>query len=441
MSKLIDYYEYSVLSTAAYVDLDSLDGASIAAKADGDGRLPEALANQIFDKDSDQAKASGSAVWTVPQNGHKGNDSSGFAATLFQRTGEDGKLEKVLAIRGTEPEFGWIAPWDWQAYTDLLKADLQELGEYGMAITQAVSLYNFVQCLMAPAGKNDVLQLEIHTGLIPPTPAEHSGDYVTALGVPPKFIWVTKSYTGEGLGPDENSGLINYGDNLTLTGHSLGGHLAAIGARLFPTLFNNGAVTFNAPGYDPDLGLANLFPSVPLPTNGKKLTNEFINKLFAPYLDEPPASSFVGRVITIESEDAIPGDDWDGVSGNGTGKSFTTEQYITTERVSHDIGHLMDGLAIQALMVRMNGSLTAWHTGKVVEAASATTGESYEVLLEKLTKAIKGENVTVERTEPSGAMIDAGDFDARRDYYEKLVELEKAVKSAMGVSFALFSMR
>ena len=410
MPNLIDYYEYSKLAAAAYVNLSNLDGAAIAAAANSTEKLPKALAEQTFIKTETTQN-----VWTVPQNGYYGNDASGFAATLFERT-QNGVTEKVLAIRGTEPNSIF------NAYTDLLKADLQELGEYGMAITQAVSLYNFIQCLMAPDGKHDVLQLEIHTGLIPPNPAQHSGDYVTVPGVPPKFIWVTKSYTGEGLG------LINYGDNLTLTGHSLGGHLAAIGARLFPTLFNNGAITFNAPGYDPVAGLSNLFPGVPLPTNGKQLTDELITTLFAPYLEEPPASSFAGRVITIESEDAIPGDDWDGVSGNGTGKPFTTEQYITTEKVSHDIGHLMDGLAIQALMFRMNSSLTAWQTGRLVEAASATTGESYEALLEKLTLAITGKSIAVERTEPGAAMIDAGDIEARRDYYANLVALEKAVK-------------
>ncbi|HQU80926.1 MAG TPA: hypothetical protein PLU47_15850 [Azonexus sp.] len=414
MLNVIDYYEYSKLAAAAYTKLSALDGRAIAVAANGQERLPEALAIQTFVSSADN----NSNPWTVPTGGYHGNDASGFAATLFQRG-----AEKVLAIRGTEPNSIF------DAYTDLLKADLQELGEYGMAISQTVSLYNYIQCLMAPSAKSDVVQLQIHTGLIAPTPAERSGDYVTAPGVPPKFIWVTKTYTGQGLGE-----LIKYGDNLTLTGHSLGGHLAAIGARLFPTLFTHGAVTFNAPGYDPLVGISNLFPNVPMPTSGKQLTDEFINTLFAPYLEETPASSFAGRVITIESEDAIPGDDFDGVSGNGTGTSFGPEKYITTEKVSHDIGHLMDGLAIQALMIRMNNALDASQTGQIVEAASASSGESYEILLDKLTRAITGQTVTVQRTEPSSS-TDGGTIEARRDYYTKFVDLEKKVKANPNLHF------
>lgn len=312
MSNLVDYYEYSKLAATAYVDLNNLDGAAIAGAANMSEKVPEALAEQTFNP----RNSGGQSVWTVPPGGYQGNDSFGFAATLFQRT-KDGVTEKVLAIRGTEPNSVF------NAYTDLLKADFQELGEYGMAITQAVSLFNYVQRLMAPSVKSDVVQLQLHTGLIPPTPAERSGDYVTAPGIPPKFIWVTKTYTGQGLGE-----LIKYGDNLTLTGHSLGGHLAAIGARLFPTLFTNGAVTFNAPGYDPVAGLANLFPLVPLPTSGKQLSDELINTLFAPNLDEAPASSFAGRVITIESEDAIP--------GTGGASAMSTDLICQTKQLGID---------------------------------------------------------------------------------------------------------
>lgn len=180
-------------------------------------------------------------------------------------------------------------------------------------------------------------------------------------------------------------------------------------------------------GSDPIVGISNLY--------SKQLTDELINTLFAPNLDEAPASSFAGRVITIESEDAIPGDDGDGVAGNGTGLPFSTEQYVTTEKVSHDIGHLMDGLTVQALMVRMNNSLTAAQSGKIVEAASASTGESHELLLEKLTHAITGQRITVQRTEPCGFMVDGGSIEARRDYYTKLVSLEKAIKENPSLRF------
>jgi Ca2+-binding RTX toxin-like protein len=406
----LEYYEYAKLSAATYTVLDGELLADIARLANVQKRVPEAVANQTFVAGSEQA--AGQPVWTIPPGGYYGNDSVGFAATLFQRG-----TEKVLAIRGTEPDL-----LTGELNRDLLKADLRQLGEYGMAISQAVSLFNYVQCLMAPSAQTDVMQLQFHSTLIPPTPAQRSGDYVTAPGIPPQFLWVTKTYIGKGLGE-----LINYGDNLTITGHSLGGHLAAIGARLFPSLFRQ-AVTFNAPGYDPVLGLSNvggpLFVSL-----GKKLTDEFINILFAPNLVDAPAATFDGHVITVESEDAIPGDDGDGVSGNATGNPFSPEIYITTEKVTHDIGHLMDGLGIQALLARMDSTLTTAQAGKILEAITATTGETYELLLEKLHKAIVGTPLTLPPTEPSWTKVDGGEIAPRRAYYVALVNLENQVKA------------
>ncbi len=413
---IIEYYECAKLAAAAYVNMDTYptgftdEQFVTEANKESSPRVPLAVANQTFLNGS--REAAGQPVWTIPTGGYYGNDGVGFAATLFQRG-----TEKVLAIRGTEPD---VLTGEFSR--DLLEADLKELGEYGMAISQAVSLFNYVQCLMAPSAQTDVIQLQFHRALIPPTPAQRSGDYVTAPGIPPQFLWVTKTFTGKGLGE-----LINYGDNLTITGHSLGGHLAAIGARLFPSLFKE-AVTFNAPGYDPALGLSNvggpLFVSL-----GKKLTDEFVSTLFAPNLVDAPAATFDGHIITVESEDAIPGDDGDGVSGNATGKPFSPEIYITTEKVTHDIGHLMDGLGIQALMARMDSALTTAQAGKILEAITATTGETYELLLEKLHKAIVGTPLTLPRTEPSWTKVDGGEIAPRRAYYVALVNLENIVKA------------
>lgn len=94
MLNVIDYYEYSKLAAAAYTELSALDGRAIAVAANGQERLPEALAIQTFVSSADN----NSNPWTVPTGGYHGNDTSGFAATLFQRG-----TEKVLAIRGTEP--------------------------------------------------------------------------------------------------------------------------------------------------------------------------------------------------------------------------------------------------------------------------------------------------------------------------------------------------
>ena len=68
----------------------------------------------------------------------------------------------MLAIRGTEPSLdGYFSgPADTQAYLDLYKADLHEIGVYGMAVSQAVSLFNYIQRLQTPEGQ-DAIQLEM----------------------------------------------------------------------------------------------------------------------------------------------------------------------------------------------------------------------------------------------------------------------------------------
>jgi len=94
---ILEYYEYAKLSAAAYTVLDGKLLADIAKLANGQERVPEAVANQNFLNGS--REAAGQPVWTIPPGGYYGNDSVGFAATLFQRG-----TEKVLAIRGTEPD-------------------------------------------------------------------------------------------------------------------------------------------------------------------------------------------------------------------------------------------------------------------------------------------------------------------------------------------------
>ena len=141
MENILDYYEYSKLATASYVRLDGmpLDGETIVLQANQQERLPTELARQTFVQSTDNPNP-----WTIPNGGYHGNDSNGFAATFFQRTNTDGTVDKVLAIRGTEPSGA-------QAYLDLLKADIGQIGFLGLALGQAVSLVNLMRRLQAPA--------------------------------------------------------------------------------------------------------------------------------------------------------------------------------------------------------------------------------------------------------------------------------------------------
>jgi Lipase (class 3). len=229
MSSILDYYEYAKLATAAYINLDgmSLDATTVASQANTQERLPSKLAEQAFIRNPE----SNPNPWAISSGGYYGNDAEGFAATLFQRTQADGSVEKVLAIRGTEPDFSLTG--------DLLKADLGQIGFLGLAMGQVVSLVNYVRRLQA--GTNtQVQQLELNYSSTQPT----GGPSIT-LPNGKGYIYFTEAPSQAGLG------LVNAGEKVTVTGHSLGGHLAALAARLFPELVSD-AYTYNAAGFDPE---------------------------------------------------------------------------------------------------------------------------------------------------------------------------------------------
>jgi hypothetical protein len=119
---------YAVLANAAYVDLslvDIRDGTAVATRAEAQEVLPIDLARATFDPDS-------GGTWETVDYNDQDNPTTGFAATLFGRASATGD-EYVLAIRGTETEGD-------QLRTDLVGADVEEIGFIGMALSQTVSL-------------------------------------------------------------------------------------------------------------------------------------------------------------------------------------------------------------------------------------------------------------------------------------------------------------
>ncbi|MES9879788.1 MAG: calcium-binding protein, partial [Sedimenticola sp.] len=423
MNILDTYYTYAKLAQAAYIDLSpsmleagqsykNVDDIVKAGTSDKQKRMPEFLGQQLFGS----GKTPTPDHWTIlspyhltsPNSGHSDPDS-GFAAMLLEHPDHG----KVLSIAGTEPGKGKDE--GSQTKWDLFDADVHDIGFLGAAFKQLVSLYNYIQVLKAPAG-TDVRRLKVHADFNVPT---HIGSsYITEynLVADPIYWWLEEDNKGKGIGGLDN---LLPGDQLTVTGHSLGGHLAGMAVALFPDLFTK-AYTFNAPGYNPPSSL------LVQPGGADKLLD-----LFRQFGESPAdVTSISEKVVTLESEDAIPGDDGDGISGNITGQPFSTEEYITTEKVSHDIGHLMDSLALQSLMGMMrfaNDPLTSKQAGRILEAVTEDTGETYELLLKKLYFTITGNTIQLTSTEPGIAAVGAGDFDTRNEFYKKYLELEKIV--------------
>ena len=136
-----EFYKYSWFSDLAYIlwsDVDQIaskpqetlpsvliSAANAAQRIPGNAKTNDmdGLADKIFTPIS-----RGGLGWKILD--YHGNDATGLAASLFG----DGQ-EKVLAIRGTETT-------GIEAQRDLLRADLQEIGGLGMAVSQVQHLPN-----------------------------------------------------------------------------------------------------------------------------------------------------------------------------------------------------------------------------------------------------------------------------------------------------------
>lgn len=444
MPTVLDFYEFSKLATASYVVLDpnALTGVSIAARADDQERIPATLANTAFVK----IPGVNPSVWSIPKNGYHANDGTGFAATLFEKNGK-----KVLAIRGTE--FGDSG----QRLKDLILADFAGIGVLGLALAQAVSMFNWINLLRTPTDQY-AAQLQIRSSTTDPRTRDPSLKVVTiSSGMPLLQVhFYLVSSAVEGLGA------IDKDETISVTGHSLGGHLATLAARLFPKLVSE-AYIYNSPGFDPTstnlvrsvaflassflttqmgLAAAGIFPGA------NQKTEKFVG-LLEPYVRSAfgvsPASSLNGlRIYNVESEDSAPGNDLSIVSSVITGSQVLGEEaFITTEGNSHLIEPLMDSLALQALIYSMNLSLSPGQIGRVFEAASNKGSDTQEKLVEALYKLFKNRAVSlipvdVEKDDPifGSAGIGSGNIEGRRDYYEKLTDLEGAIKANPSVTFS-----
>lgn len=146
--KFSDYYKYSWFSNMAYVvweDGDYSPDRAIDAANDQE-RAPTALTEKIFRPSR--------LGWEIPASGIYKNDDVGFAANLFVNG-----TEKVLAIRGTELD---VVD---QMQLDLLQASLLEIGILGLALSQTVSMFNYISRLTQSVG-SEVVQVRAPATII-----------------------------------------------------------------------------------------------------------------------------------------------------------------------------------------------------------------------------------------------------------------------------------
>lgn len=244
--------------TRTYFELAQLAEASYANLVN-EGELEVAVANEeVMTEPFSRTQAEQLAdQWEV--SSHQPDTESGFSSTLFRNT-DAGDRGFVLAIRGTK-----------EAWEDLLLTDIADIVTDGIAINQTIDLYNewqrITQTGAYQAAYLDVLGAETagyqlaRLGQFVPAFALSAGAYLEALRTRSDIIIddpsgrvMTIRYTSStSLYDDERAYGLGMGaaiatHGVTVTGHSLGGHLATAFTRLFPGVGAE-AVTINGAGF------------------------------------------------------------------------------------------------------------------------------------------------------------------------------------------------
>lgn len=188
------------------------------------------------------------------------NQGNGFSGTVFQDK-QTGKY--IFAVRGTELDKGGV-----YGAADLV-ADLH-IGTAGYSLDQATSMYRYWKQLTTAGGvavnysEAEILKLyAVSKGIFDLlTIGVGAVDYVN-------FRATVLGDKGISAGQTPGTALIGYSEKVDVTGHSLGGHLALLFSRFFPSNIGD-VVTLNAPGFFPGSSLLTAIGIAPF--NAEKIT-------------------------------------------------------------------------------------------------------------------------------------------------------------------------
>ncbi|MBI4207825.1 MAG: hypothetical protein HY527_22630 [Betaproteobacteria bacterium] len=292
---------------------------------------------------------------------------TGFSATVFDKAGV-----KYFAIRGTEG-FTFAGAQDW--LTNVLDVSAE-----GIAVRQGLALFNYLQRL---------------------------------YGVPGSVVQYFYNPTNKTIGATTGTanGLLSGQAPLSVTGHSLGGHLAMMMSRLAPDLVSS-VYTYNAPGFDTTIR-TNLFP----------LTSE---GFFSALLDAP--APITGQVGTSWNSELMVHLNVEGDVVHDIGNTPGVQNIIFSESANQGAydAHLKepitDSLVLYDLFAKIDPLLNTTdptvgigRITDILKAASNKPALSLEAALDSLRTLFRN---------PSVQSVASTATDNREQFYQNLYDTE-----------------
>lgn len=359
MATIENYFEQAQLSFAAYA-LNLQQGMSATVQGEV---YRQALVTAGMSQN--QAEIFASTYSVVDQFT---DPFTGFSATVLDKSGV-----KYLAVRGTEGVFSFAGIVDWLA-------NVAEVGPQGIAVQQSIALLNYLQRLYGTSG-SPVVQYSYNPVL---------GTIGTTTGMA--------------------NGLLAGQSSLSVSGHSLGGHLAMIMGRLAPGIVSS-VYTFNAPGVD---------------HFGTGLTSEGLFNL----LSNTTVSPITGAVGAAWNSSIMTHWYVEGDVVHGIGNTPGSQGIIFSENANqgvvdaHSVRAIVDSLALYDLFARLDPTLNttdpAVGIGKITDilkAGSSQAGNSLERTIDALVNFLGLEF----------APLAGNQIDNRDALYQRIVPLQTVI--------------
>ncbi|TNC96536.1 MAG: outer membrane adhesin-like protein, partial [Rhodocyclaceae bacterium] len=407
MSAMQDLFQQAQLAEAAYANFAGMNAFTPKSEIEralttGDGAFSVAQATEFV------------THWrvvnqyTVPS--FFGLTGSGFSATVFESLDQPGKY--TFAVRGTEP-----------TKASDLSADAFGIGGQGIALRQAIDLYNYRKSLGTASGqiyKAAYLKVDAPaTALLTPlwlastlpglrevynaakTLLEGQGFWVEGSTVSTLALGDSNVVpVSAGLEAGRRTATVQLGSSYDVVGHSLGGHLVMVLGRL-----DNSAAsveTFNPPFFDP-------FTSV-------NLSQRFFTQL--QQLENTASGSTSIRNAFMASQNYVVSGDLVNLIG-ATRPDVPSQIFSEGEGpnalTAHSMPKITDALAVYALFAKLDPSLNTGGLNSIagiLKASSSIAANSLEAAVAALGKLVGRTYSAIEAT--------------RDDLYTHLKEMQTA---------------